>query len=204
MDAKDRDAVTDFLSFDCPAPLLERLRPRYAEPHRRYHTWAHILACLKARRALTETPSMEVDLAILFHDAIYDPLRGDNEARSAALLLEEGRRAWLPERTLERAAALVGVTRHDGDTLDSEEAGLVLDADLSILGCAPEAFATYEAQVRCEYAAVDDARYAVGRAAVLSSFLARPSIYVTRRGRRLWEAPARANLERSLRALSPS
>ena len=203
MDSKERDAVTALLSFDCPVPLLERLRLRYAEPHRRYHTWAHVLSCLKARRVLSDAPSPEVDLALLFHDAVYEPLARDNEARSAELLVEEGRRAWLHERTLERAAVLVGVTRHDArDALDSEEAGLVLDADLSILGSGPEAFAAYEAQVREEYGGVDDASYAAGRAAVLSSFLARPSVYVTRRGRRLWEERARASIEGSLRALA--
>src|SRR6185312_15436443 len=160
------DARLDALSFDCPPALLERLARRYAEPHRRYHTWEHVVACLDARRRLTGAALPEVDLALLFHDAIYDPMAHDNESRSADLLVEEGRRAWLGEELLQRARPLVEATRHGEDAADSEEACIVVDADLSILGADPAVFDAYERAVRAEYAAVDDAAYAAGRAAV--------------------------------------
>jgi predicted metal-dependent HD superfamily phosphohydrolase len=48
---------------------------------------------------------------------------------------------------------------------------------------------------------VEDALFAAGRERVLRSFFERPSIYATRRGRRLWEAQARHNLEASLARL---
>jgi len=81
---------------------------------------------------------------------------------------------------------------------DSEEACIVIDADLSILGADADAFASYEAQVREEYACVDEATYAEARTRVLLSFLNREAIYATCVGRRLWEARARRNLEGSL------
>jgi predicted metal-dependent HD superfamily phosphohydrolase len=191
------------LSFDCPTSLIERLRVRYAEPHRRYHAWPHVLACLDARRRIARAAPPEVDLALLFHDAIYEPLAGDNEARSAALLVEEGRRAWIDDRVVRRAEGLVLATRHDhGDALDSEEACVVVDADLSILGAPRATFDRYEAEVRAEFAAIDDATFASGRTAVLRSLLARPSIFATHVGRRLWETAARRNLEASLAALA--
>jgi predicted metal-dependent HD superfamily phosphohydrolase len=191
------------LSFDCPAPLLERLRARYGEPHRHYHTWEHVLACLDARRRMTEASLPEVDLALLFHDAVYEPLAHDNEARSARLLVEEGRRAWMHERLLSRAAALVEATKHDsGSALDSEEACIVVDADLSILGADSGAFERYEQRVRREYALVGDEAYAAGRAGILRALLARPTVYSTHRGQRLWEAQARRNLEASLLRLA--
>ncbi len=167
-----------------------RLALRYAEPQRHYHTWTHILACFDARDALESQPSTAVDLALLFHDAVYDPLAADNEERSAELLIEEGRRAWMDERVLQRARRLIGATKHDG-VADDEQACVVVDSDLSILGTAPDVFAEYERQVRAEYAMVDDASYAAGRAAVLRSFLGRDTIYATRRRQRLWEANAR-------------
>ena len=190
------------LSFDCPATLLERLRARYAEPHRRYHTWTHVLACFAARDQLTGAAMPEVDLALLFHDAVYEPHARDNEARSAALLVEEGRRAWLGEPLLQRARALVEATRHDGGPRDdTEESCIVVDANLSILGTDEATFDEYERQVRQEYADVDDASYRAGRGAVLRALLARPALYSTCRGRRLWEARARRNLEDSLARL---
>jgi predicted metal-dependent HD superfamily phosphohydrolase len=133
------------LSFECPASLLEHVFARYAEPHRRYHTWTHILACLEARQQITEAALPEVDLALLFHDAIYDPLANDNEVRSARLLVEEGRRAWIDERLLQRAQVLVAATKHGGPSVaETEEACIVADADLSILGSEWATFAEYE------------------------------------------------------------
>ena len=126
----DADSMPS-LSFDCPASLLERVRVRYGEPHRHYHTWAHVLACLDARRRITDAALPEVDMALLFHDAIYEPLATDNEARSGSLLLEEGRRAWMRDDLLRRAQVLVEATRHDNAcAVDSEEACIALDADL--------------------------------------------------------------------------
>jgi len=183
-----------------PNDLVERARARYAEPHRRYHTFSHVVACREARDAITKATLPEVDLALLFHDAIYDPLRADNEARSAELLVEEGRRAWMHEALLQRAAALVLATRLDAEP-ESEEACVVRDADLSILGAAPDVFDAYERDVRAEYAFADDATFALGRAAILEGILSRGEIYETKRGRALWEPRARANLERSLAAL---
>jgi predicted metal-dependent HD superfamily phosphohydrolase len=187
---------------DWPGNLAAHVSARYAEPHRRYHTWAHVLACFEARERITGAALPEVDLALLFHDAIYDPFAKDNEARSAGLLVDEGRRAWIDERLLQRAHALVLATRHDDTSAaDSEEACIVVDADLSILGADEATFEDYERNVRGEYVSLDGATYSAGRSAVLQAFLDRPTIYATRRGQRLWEASARKNLERSLARL---
>jgi predicted metal-dependent HD superfamily phosphohydrolase len=186
-----------------PPTLVERLVRRYSEPHRRYHTWAHVLGCLEARRRITTAAMPDVDLALLFHDAVYEPLARDNESRSAELLVEEGRRAWIEESVLQRARPLVEATAHAAAAeVDSEEACIVLDADLSILGAEPSAFGEYERQVREEFHFVDARGYAAGRSAILRSFLERPSIFLTRRGHRLWESNARRNLERSLERLA--
>jgi predicted metal-dependent HD superfamily phosphohydrolase len=183
--------------------LLARLRIRYAEPHRHYHTWAHVLACLESRRSIASAALPEVDLALLFHDAVYEPLARDNEARSAELLVDEGRRAWMDEHLLQSARSLVLATRHDAESaIVSEEACIVLDADLSILGADPATFDRYEENVRKEFASVDDVAYVAGRSAVLRAFLDRPAIYLTHCGRRLWEGNARRNLGASLAKLA--
>jgi predicted metal-dependent HD superfamily phosphohydrolase len=192
------------IHLDCPASLLDRVAARYAEPHRHYHTWSHVLACLRARDAITSAAIPEVDLALVFHDAVYEPFANDNEERSADLLVEEGRRAWLDERVLQRARPLVLATKHasaEHVVDDSEEVCIVLDADLSILGADASLFDAYEVQVRKEYAAVEPRLYASARGRVLRAFLERPSVYQTRRGRTLWEESARSNIERSLARL---
>ncbi len=182
--------------MNLPTAILERLRARYSEPHRRYHTWAHVEACLAARERIAPNAAPEVDLALYFHDAIHDPRADDNEERSAVLMYEED----LDEALVERAVPLVLATKH-AESPDSENARIVVDADLSILGADPATFDAYERAVREEYAFVDDAAFAAGRARVLRAFLDRDTIYGTTAARELWESAARANLERSLRSL---
>ncbi len=184
------------LSHAWPASLIDAVLEHHREPHRHYHTLEHVDACLRAARALSSAPSREVELALLFHDAVYDPKAKDNEQRSAELLLTEGRRAWVQEELLQRAAPLILATKHLDDDVP-EEACWVVDADLSILGADEAMFDHYEDNVRKEYAFVDDAAFAAGRRKFVREMLEREHIFVTRKGRTLWEESARRNLRRS-------
>lgn len=177
-----------------PEAVRARLVARYGEPHRHYHTWSHVLACLDAREKIAPLAPLEVDVALWFHDAIYDPRAHDNEEKSAALMLEEMGDSAKP------AVPLVLATKHAA-AADSEDARIVVDADLSILGADVETFDAYERAVREEYAFVPDDAFRAGRAHVLRSFLDRPTIFSTDAGRELWERPARENLNRSLARL---
>ena len=75
-----RDDVTA-----APGPIYEDLFRRYSEPHRRYHTPRHIDRCLEQldlARNLMDDPDA-VEMALWFHDVIYDPGENDNELKSA-------------------------------------------------------------------------------------------------------------------------
>lgn len=189
------------LAFPCPPELLAELETRYGEPWRHYHTWPHVLVCFEARDALAAPSSVAVELAMLFHDAVYEPLAHDNEEASAALLGSAGERFGLDAAAIPRARAIILATKHADAIVTDPETALMLDADLSILGSDPDTFADYERAVRKEYSMVDDAAWKAGRARILQSFLDRSVLYATERGRVLWDAPARANLRASLRAL---
>jgi predicted metal-dependent HD superfamily phosphohydrolase len=189
---------------DVPTSMISRLIPRYAEPHRRYHTWSHIGACFEAAENLIAPLPLDITLALLYHDAVYDPERRDNETRSAALLMDDGERARVDAAVLKRARAMVLATMHaasppeSGTTPESEDARIVVDADLSILAASEVIFDKYEDAIREEYKFVDDAPFAAGRAKIMQSFLDREQIFRTRIGRDMWEEAARANLKRSV------
>lgn len=184
--------------------MKPRLEAAYAEPHRRYHTRAHIEACLKL---LDEVQGLSADerrlltWAIWWHDAIYDPKASDNEARSASMA--EADLAEMGASPQERAevARLIRLTAgHEvepGDRL-----GAVLTSiDLAILGAAPADYDAYARAVREEYAHVPEPLWREGRRRVLQRFLDAPAIFPDPAFRARYEAQARENLAREVAAL---
>jgi predicted metal-dependent HD superfamily phosphohydrolase len=179
--------------------LFGRLVAAYSEPQRHYHTLQHLRECLELWqevRHLAERPA-EVEVALWFHDAIYDPTRHDNEERSADWAQQSVAGAGLRDDVAARVHALVMATRHDAVPEDGD-ARLLVDVDLAILGAAPERFDAFDAQVRREYAHVPEAGFRVGRSSVLRGFLQRPQLYATESFRRRFEARARENLARAI------
>lgn len=178
--------------------LMNQLVAAYSEGHRHYHTLQHLRECLAhfdAAGPLARHPA-QVELAIWFHDAIYEPQRSDNEARSAAWARDSVLAAGCADEVAQRVHALVMATQAHVAPADDPDAALLLDIDLAILGAAPARFAEYERQVRAEYAHVDDAAFQAGRQRVLAGFLERPRIYVTPVFHDALEARARENLQR--------
>lgn len=188
----------------CGDPALHaELRRRYAEPQRAYHTLQHITECLdllQQARGLAQRPA-EVELAIWFHDAIYDTSRHDNEQRSAEWARHELCKAGASDEIAGRVHELVMVNWHAAQPVGENQC-LLSDIDLAILGAPPSRFDEYERQVREEYQHVPMSAYKAARSQVLQGFLSRPRIYLTDGFHERREQPARSNIERSLRQLS--
>ena len=145
-------------------------------------------------RALAAHPG-EVLAALLFHDAVYDPTRSDNESKSADLARTMLDGASV--QSLDRIARAIEATRtHDAE--GDPDVALVLDVDLSILGADPETYDAFEQAIRLEYAHVPDRLFAAGRRAVLEGFAQRDRIYATDDFHHALDAHARANLARTL------
>jgi predicted metal-dependent HD superfamily phosphohydrolase len=186
-----------------PLPVFKDLIARYTEPHRGYHSLVHVLDCLQefqSVRNLAIEPDA-IEIALWFHDAIYDPRAADNEAQSARLAENVLRQAKLPDQFVQRVSDLILATRHQAAP-ESADAQLLVDIDLAVLGQSTERFDAYEAGVRKEYDWVPRLLFAGKRAAILKSFLDRPAIYSTPWFQNKYEHTARANLERSIRRLS--
>jgi len=184
------------------ATVFEQLIAAYSEPHRKYHTVRHLDECFaKFEELRTEAHHPEeVELALWFHDAVYNTKRQDNEAKSAEWARETASAANLPAGAAERIHQLILTTRHNAEPHEPDEKVLV-DVDLSILGEAAERFDEYEEQIRQEYSWVPAILFRSKRREILKGFLARASIFNTGKFVAAYEARARANLERSLKRL---
>lgn len=183
--------------------LHRQLCAAYAEPERAYHSLAHVEHCLQGlatHRDLAIRPC-EAAVALWFHDAVYDPRASDNEARSARWAAEALRAHDITEDAVGRVCDMVLATRHHGDPVEGD-AALVVDLDLAILGQPPDVFDRYDAQIRSEYAWVEEDAYRTARAAALRSFLTRDVLYRCASIRERFDAPARANLRRAIARLA--
>ncbi len=181
---------------------FEELVASYAGDGRHYHTLHHVLDCLALldRFEHLATHREEIECALWFHDAIYDPRRGDNERASADWACRVLRAAGVEDAAVRRIRRMILATGHGDAPVTSDEA-LALDIDLSILGRRPEEFEEYQEQIRREFAWVPASVYRSARASVLGAFLDRERIFRTEPLRARYEARARANLATALREL---
>jgi len=180
------------------------LLDRYAEPARRYHDRRHLSEVLAGVRLLGDhaTDVVSVQLAAWFHDAVYEFDRTDNEERSARLAEEMLASAAVDPRVIAEVERLVRLTANHNPSRNDANGAVLCDADLAVLASDRRRYADYVADVRAEFAALDDATFRSGRAGVLRQLLGMPSLFRTPEGRRRWEDAARANIQREVASLT--
>jgi predicted metal-dependent HD superfamily phosphohydrolase len=179
--------------------LFETLIQRYSEPHRKYHTTRHLEECFARLSELENRAEHlgELELALWFHDAVYDVRRSDNEERSAASAGKYLRNANASAEVIHRIHSLIlGTCRHE-PTSDID-AAILSDVDLWILAAPPERFQEYEQQIREEYRYVPGPLFRRKRKQVLEEFMKREKIFNTELFFDRYEAQARKNLTASL------
>ncbi|WP_037574916.1 HD domain-containing protein [Phaeacidiphilus oryzae] len=184
-------------------PYGEDLLRRWSEPHRRYHTVAHLDAVLHEVDALAgyAADPDAVRLAAWFHDAVYRPEHSENEAASARLALRALGEAGVPGRRADEVSRLVLLTRTHEPEAGDRDGEVLCDADLAVLAGSPQDYAAYAAAVREEYSFVPDPDFRAGRAAVLRDLLDLPALYRTPPARQRYAERARLNLSTELELL---
>lgn len=188
-----------------PAAQLDALQASYASPPRAYHHFGHVRALLRHCQWVAEGPGWqhprEVYLAALYHDAILESGRKDNEARSAELAVQEIAR-WLPDVDVDvaRVHELILLTARHGTLQPSDvdaEAALFLDCDMAILAAPADVFDAYDRGVAEEYAGtVPGFLYRAGRRRFLRGVLRQPRIFLSDAFHQRYDAAARENLRR--------
>jgi predicted metal-dependent HD superfamily phosphohydrolase/predicted acetyltransferase len=183
-------------------PAYQELVSLYSQPHRHYHNLSHIAECLAefdSVKSLAHQPDA-VELALWFHDAVYETRSQENEEKSAELARRRIADAGGTADLCNSVATLILSTKAHDSSLHPD-APLLVDVDLSILGQAADRFWTYEAQIRREYEWVPETIFCEKRAEILDRFLARPRIYSTEPLFAKYEQQARRNLQESIRKL---
>ena len=181
-----------------------RTRGCYAEPGRFYHDQRHLDDCLRLSGGVTDLSEREQRLlrwAILWHDAVYDPTRDDNEELSAALASRELRKCGVDPAEAAEVARLIRLT--DGHLADEGDrlGALLISIDLSILGSDAERYRAYAGEVRREYVHLTDEQWRGGRAQVLKRLLAADRLYPDAGFRARFEDQARLNMAEELNRL---
>lgn len=143
---------------------------------------------LDEAKGLMQQPDL-IEMALWFHDAVYDPKSVENEVISAQMAVE----ALGDGETAREVARLILLTKSHQPGVGPDDAWII-DIDLAIFAQSPERVLEYEQQIRAEYAWVAEAVYREKRAEVLRGFLAREPIYRTPWARERFETRAKENL----------
>ncbi|MHA6493391.1 HD domain-containing protein [Pseudomonas borbori] len=179
--------------------VQQQLLAAYAQPQRHYHTLQHLEECLTllaGNLGLAVAPG-ELEIALWFHDAVYQVRAHDNEQKSADWAATALTAAGVVQARVDNVVHLIMATCHAAPAQDADQQ-LLVDIDLAILGSPRARFLQYEAQIRAEYSWVPGFIFRRKRREVLGAFMARERIYQTPALYLQFEQQARLNLALAL------
>lgn len=188
------------------ADMLVRL---YRQPHRKYHNLGHVADLLRRLDATQENAHLPgnttrwvrrpaVELAIWFHDAIYEVGSRRNEDQSKHLAEAFLNTADVTYTGLrEEVLAAIDATKHDGRAEATREAMLMVDLDLAGFADPWPEFEASNRRIREEFARYSDEEYRWGRIKFLSGLMTRPIFNILIE----LEEPAKVNIARHMRDL---
>ncbi len=184
--------------------MWAELEAAYQTPPRAYHNIQHVhevtVHYQNVAASVGWQSPKEVYLAVLYHDAIYQAGRKDNEARSAelaSLAIEK----YFGNESLDVAQVknLIEITAKHGqvhsENLDQDTKHF-LDCDMAILGSDSPQFLVYDKAIASEYRGkLPGWMFQFYRRKFLKSLLDSPRIYLSNLFFESHEAKARANIE---------
>ena len=179
----------------------QEIEQHYSSFGRYYHTLEHLEMMFKELNSV-QSHIQNVDsirFSIYYHDIIYNPLRKNNEERSALVL--EKRLTKTSFNRIKVSMAQILATKQHNHSSDADT-NYLLDMDLSILGKPTNEYEEYTKLVRKEYFMYPDFLYRKGRRKVLNYFLNKPLIFKTDVLNNKYESQARVNLRKELDTLN--
>lgn len=181
--------------------VYKALTAFYGEAHRHYHTLRHIEHCLIEfdQAAALMDDADAVEMALWFHDVIYQPKAADNERRSAEWYRQAAAGSGSAVFQQKVCDLILATTHRRPPTQD--DARFIVDIDLSSFGLPWERCERDGRRIRAEFAGLDDARYYPNHLRFLRSLRRRPTLFRTEFFQRRYESIARANLDRIIAEL---
>ncbi|MCC6289631.1 MAG: hypothetical protein IT249_17265 [Chitinophagaceae bacterium] len=174
----------------------------YSKNNRHYHNLTHLESLLLSLSPVQNEIAdwQTIVFSIAYHDIIYNPLKTDNEKKSAELAHKRLSALSLPISKIDKCFAQIMATKMHSIS-DDEDTNFFTNADLAILGCGSEDYARYSRLIRKEYKIYPDFVYNPGRIKVLKHFLEMPRIYKTPYFYNKYEKQARMNMEWEMKNL---
>lgn len=192
---------TDTLYSD---ELFSNLINRYSDESRYYHNTTHIQKMLdfsmEFSDAIKEIETLQ--LAVFYHDIIYNSLSKKNEIDSAALAVQQlSETLFSAEKIKLMEQFILSTQKHFPLIANNSDLQYFLDFDLAILGTSQNTYMDYAEKIRKEYKWVPAFLYNSNRKKVLEHFLNRKEIYFTEAFRNKYESIARENMKYEIEVL---
>jgi len=182
--------------------LWTEIEKNYSNKKRYYHSLQHLENLLmQLKDVKSEIQNWETVLfTVYYHDIIYNPLKSDNEEKSAELAEKRMKQISVPNEIIENCKLQILATKSHIKSTDSDT-NYFTDADLSILGQHWETYSLYYKNVRKEYSIYPDFVYNPGRKKVLNHFLIMDRIFKTDFFYSKFELQSKQNLQKELELL---
>jgi len=177
------------------------IKSQYTQKNRHYHNLNHIYDLLK----LSENHKNDIvdfetfQFAIWYHDIVYNPVKKDNEAKSAIYAEKHLKDLDIDHETIK--TLIISTQKHEIILNKNNDNAFLLDMDLSILGTNWKDYQKYLKDIRKEYAIFPNFMYNKGRKKVLQHFLNRKTLYFTDYFKAKYEAKARENINKEIKLL---
>lgn len=182
--------------------LWEEIEAAHSAPKRHYHTLKHLENLLYQLEAVKDQIQNwdAVLFTLYYHDIVYNPLKDNNEEKSAELAAARLSALAVPAGLSQLCKQQILATKKHLFNTD-QDTNYFTDADLSVLGQDWHVYSAYAEGVRKEYSIYPDLIYKPGRKKVLQHFLQMDRIYKTDHFYKMLEISAKRNLQQELDGL---
>ncbi|SHE58594.1 HD domain-containing protein [Pedobacter caeni] len=182
--------------------LWNEIEVCHSHAKRHYHTLTHLENLLQQLIPVQDhIKNWNVVLFTLcYHDIVYNPLKDDNEEKSAELAEARLSAIGVPASFIHQCKLQILATKKHLPAPD-QDTNYFTDADLSVLGQEWDSYSNYYKGVRKEYSIYPDLIYKPGRKKVLRHFLNMNRIFKTEYFYSKFETTAKLNLQRELETL---